>query len=84
MYCSTPTILVGVSERLWRIGRCSFNFLQHFYRLGLTCHPCPNLAWLLIMAFFVALTIMLLVGMWLNQRRVNLAALGIGIDFAQV
>ncbi len=58
--------------------------LQHFYRLDVYCKPCPNLAWLLIVAFVVVITLMLLVGIWLNQRRVNLAALGIGVDFAQV
>jgi hypothetical protein len=58
--------------------------LQRFYRLDVYCKPCPNLAWLLIVAFVVVITLMLLVGIWLNQRRVNLAALGIGVDFAQV
>ncbi len=57
---------------------------QRFYRLDVTCHPCPDLAWLLILAFCAAITLLLIIGVWLNQRRINLAALGIGVDFAQV
>ncbi len=55
-----------------------------FYRLDVYCKPCPNLAWLLIVGFVVIVTLLLLVGVWLNQRRINLAALGIGVDFAQM
>jgi hypothetical protein len=57
---------------------------QQFYRLGVYCEACPNLAWLLIVAFIIIVTLLLLVGVWLNKRRINLAALGIGVDFAQV
>jgi hypothetical protein len=57
---------------------------QQFYRLDVYCKPCPNLAWLLIVGFVIIVCLLLLVGIWLNQRRINLAALGIGVDFAQV
>ncbi len=50
----------------------------------MSCKPCPDLAWLLIAAFLFIVTLLLIVGVWLNQRRINLAALGIGVDFAQV
>ncbi len=58
--------------------------LQRFYRLDIYCKACPNLAWLLILGFVIVVCILLLIGVWLNQRRINLAALGIGVDFAQV
>jgi hypothetical protein len=57
---------------------------QRFYRLDVYCKPCPDLAWVLIVGFVVVVTCLLVIGVWLNQRRINLAALGIGIDFAQV
>jgi hypothetical protein len=57
---------------------------QNFYRLDVQCEPCPNLAWLLIVAFVLVVTVLLILGVWLNRRRINLAALGIGVDFAQV
>lgn len=58
--------------------------MQGYYRLALKCAKCPNLAWVFIVAFAVAIFAVLLLGVWLNSRRVNLAALGIGVDFAQV
>ncbi len=57
---------------------------NRFYRLDIYCKACPNLAWLLIVGFVIIVCLLLLVGIWLNQRRINLAALGIGVDFAQV
>ena len=57
---------------------------QGYYRLDIRCKPCPDLAWLLVTGFCLVITALLLVGVWLNQRRINLAALGIGVDFLQV
>ena len=58
--------------------------MQGYYRLSLNCAKCPNLAWLIILAFVVVVFLLMLLGVWLNKRRINLAALGIGVDFAQV
>ncbi len=58
--------------------------MQGYYRLALKCARCPNLAWVFIVVFAIALCGVLVLGVWLNSRRVNLAALGIGVDFAQV
>ena len=55
-----------------------------FYRLDELCVGCPSMAWVFILLFVVVLTICLIFGVWLNKRRINLAALGIGVDFAQV
>ena len=63
---------------------CPHASAQRFYRLDVYCKACPNLAWLLIVGFVIVVCLLLLVGIWLNQRRINLAALGIGVDFAQV
>ena len=45
------------------------------------CYKCPNTAWLLFLAFFVVMFFMCGLAYWLNQKRVNLAGLSIGIDF---
>jgi hypothetical protein len=63
---------------------CFAVFLQDFYRLALKCVKCPSFAWIFIVVFAVGIFLLLLLGMWLSQRRINLAALGIGVDFAQV
>jgi hypothetical protein len=60
-----------------------FLVLQRFYRLDLKCVACPNMAWIFIVLFIVGLMALMLIGVWLNSRRINLAALGIGVDFAQ-
>jgi hypothetical protein len=87
--CRPPIACVGGNDtsRQCKSGysgvACS-SCANQFYRLDIYCKPCPNLAWLLILAFVVIVCLLLLVGVWLNQRRINLAALGIGVDFAQV
>jgi hypothetical protein len=55
-----------------------------YYRLALSCVKCPSLAWLYIAGFAFAIVLFMFLGVWLNRRRINLAALGIGVDFAQV
>ncbi len=57
---------------------------QNHYRLGVKCAKCPDMAWIFILLFIVAMVLCMLLGVWLNNRRINLAALGIGVDFAQV
>ena len=42
------------------------------------------MAWIFIVLFVFAMVMCMLLGVWLNNRRINLAALGIGVDFAQV
>ena len=61
-----------------------WGFVQRYYRLDISCHACPDAAWILIVIFVLAICALLMIGIWLNQRRINLAALGIGVDFAQV
>jgi hypothetical protein len=58
--------------------------VTRFYRLGAACTPCPSLAWLYITVFVLALALLVYFAYWLNKMRINLAALGIGIDFMQV
>lgn len=53
------------------------------YRLQLLCVPCPQLAVIYLIAFFVALIILFGIAAYLNKRKVNLAALGIGLDAMQ-
>ena len=48
------------------------------------CAKCPDMAWIFIVLFVFAMVMCMLLGVWLNNRRINLAALGIGVDFAQV
>lgn len=55
-----------------------------YYRLSLDCVTCPNMSWIFILLFIVGIISCMLLGVWLNSRRINLAALGIGVDFAQV
>ena len=87
--CRPPVACVGGNDTAHQCKRgysgiaCS-SCANQFYRLDIYCKPCPNLAWLLILGFVVIVCLLLMVGVWLNQRRINLAALGIGVDFAQV
>jgi hypothetical protein len=87
--CRPPQACVGGNDtsrqcRKGYSGLACSECANAFYRLDVFCKPCPNLAWLLIVGFVVIVTLLLLVGVWLNQRRINLAALGIGVDFAQM
>lgn len=54
------------------------------YRLDQSCLPCPNLAWLMLVGFFAVIVILGAFGMFLNKRKVNLAAVTIGFDFIQI
>uniref|UniRef100_A0A7S1GCG6 IPT/TIG domain-containing protein n=1 Tax=Bicosoecida sp. CB-2014 TaxID=1486930 RepID=A0A7S1GCG6_9STRA len=63
-------------------GRCQTS--PRHYRLDQECLPCPNLAWLMLVGFFFVLVLLGAGGMYLNKRKVNLAAITIGIDFVQV
>ena len=57
---------------------------RQFYRLQDACVACPSFALLYIMIFLVVVSMIISVAYWLNKKRVNLAALSIGIDFMQV
>jgi hypothetical protein len=92
-YTSTPcskcadvrcSICCGVHGCVWYHLFSGFVLPQNYYRLGQRCVKCPNTAWVFIMLFCVAVMIGMSLAVWLNNRRINLAALGIGVDFAQV
>jgi hypothetical protein len=40
---------------------------------------CPNTAWLIFLAFFIALASLVAASVYMSKRRINLAALGIGV-----
>ena len=44
-----------------------------------TCHQCPNTAWLLFLMFSLALVAIVTLAVYLSKKRLNLAAMGIGI-----
>jgi hypothetical protein len=43
------------------------------------CKVCPNTAWLIFLAFFIALASLVAASVYMSKRRINLAALGIGV-----
>jgi hypothetical protein len=63
-----------------RCKDCAFKY----YRLQDACTPCPSFALLYIAIFLVVVVMVVAIAYWLNKKRVNLAALSIGIDFMQV
>jgi hypothetical protein len=48
-------------------------------RLKERCAKCPNTAWLLFLMFSLALLALVAVSVYLSKKRLNLAALGIGL-----
>jgi hypothetical protein len=58
--------------------------VNRFYRLGDACKPCPSLAWLYILTFVIILALLMYAAYWLSKKRINLSALGVGVDFLQV
>lgn len=66
------------------ISHCVPASSQGYYRLNAICAKCSSGAWVYVLLFSVAIMLAMLLGVWLNKRRINLAALGIGVDFAQV
>jgi hypothetical protein len=58
--------------------------VNRFYRLGDACKPCPSLAWLYILTFVTILALLMYAAYWLSKKRINLSALGVGVDFLQV
>jgi hypothetical protein len=48
-------------------------------RLDERCVKCPNTAWLLFLMFSIALLTLVAVSVYLSKKRLNLAALGIGM-----
>ena len=54
------------------------------YRLKGGCAQCPNTAWLLFLLFSVAIVVLVGIAVYISKMKINLAGLGIGIDFLQV
>ena len=48
-------------------------------RLAGECRKCPNTAWLLFLMFSLALLALVGLSVFLSKKRLNLAAMGIGI-----
>ncbi len=48
-------------------------------RLKERCVACPNTAWLLLLMFSLALLALVSASVYLSKKRINLAALGIGM-----
>jgi hypothetical protein len=63
-----------------RCSRCA----NRFYRLEGMCEPCPELAWLIIPGFLLALMALLAVAMYLQKKNVQLAGLSVGVDMMQI
>jgi hypothetical protein len=90
LLCTPPRACLG--NGLLGDAQCAVGYVaekcslckDRFYRLGDLCKPCPSLAWLYILSFVVLLALLVLAAYWLNKKRINLSALGIGIDFMQV
>ncbi len=49
------------------------------YRLRSKCTKCPSTAWLLFLMFAVGLVVLVAASVYLSKKRLNLAALGIGV-----
>ncbi|GBG24702.1 Protein O-linked-mannose beta-1,2-N-acetylglucosaminyltransferase 1 [Hondaea fermentalgiana] len=71
---------VHQNDRLKLCGKCA----EDFYRLEGKCEPCPNLAWLILIACFLVAVILCSVAYFLTKYGVQLAAVSICIDFCQV
>jgi hypothetical protein len=55
-----------------------------FYRLGNTCTACPKGAYMLMAGYAIAIAGFILLAFVAHRKRVNMSALGIGVDFLQV
>ena len=53
------------------------------FRLAGSCHRCPNTAWLLFLMFAIAILLLVGLSVYLSRKRLNLAAMGIGIVSAR-
>ncbi len=55
-----------------------------YYRLSGACVACPSFTLLFVFIFIAVVAVVVSIAYWLDKKRVNLAALSIGIDFVQV
>ena len=90
----TPRLLHPLSR--WFAGGvdslCSSAYTDHLclkcapdhYRLDEQCKSCPDLAILFIVVFCVVGLLFMLLLDAASKRRINLSAVGIGVDFCQV
>jgi hypothetical protein len=49
------------------------------YRLRSKCRTCPNTAWLLFLSFVIAIVTAVAAAIYLNNKRINLAGLSVGV-----
>ena len=56
-------------------GECELQW----YRIEQSCRPCPDLAFLLLVAFFVGLALIMALGVYLQNKAMNFAGLAIGV-----
>jgi hypothetical protein len=62
-------VLIGCAEN------CVFVTIRYRGK----CKPCPNTAWLIFVALFVVLAALVAASVYMSKRRINMAALGIGV-----
>jgi hypothetical protein len=55
-----------------------------YYRLVQSCVPCPKGAFLLLAGYALAIVLFIVAAGVAHRKRVNMSALGIGVDFLQV
>jgi hypothetical protein len=63
--------------------KCSQCMPEH-YRRDSTCVPCPKAAYMLMVAFFAALVLLLVLAFLGRRKNINMTALSLGIDFLQI
>ncbi len=68
----------SVCAELYTGVRCA-ECRQGAYRYKAGCTACPNTAWLLFLLFSVSLVTLVAMSVYLSKKRINLAALGIGV-----
>jgi hypothetical protein len=83
--CCLTSVYVCVSVRSYRLTLSKLVPLKQLIMPLVSCRskgecvPCPNTAWLLLLMFLLALGTFVLGAVYLSRKRLNLAALGIGL-----
>ena len=70
---SSSSCLAGYTGEL--CGACA----KQWYRIEQRCKPCPDSAWLLLIAFFVGLVAIMACGVYLQSKAMNFAGFSIGV-----
>ena len=69
-----------------RCGLCRLasDGYKGYFRLNDECQECPDDPWLLLILMALAIVVFCVVGWWMQDKKINVAFLSIGVDYFQV